>query len=243
MNQEELLLRLNNSPIKFHVELMKLHLREFKSFIQSSEEFIRQEMLTKGMNMQIDYMKEVNIIKYINEQLIKKYYGLQPLNDNEKINLIHLEEMMPSEPFIEAYLSFRKNSSVKKRYESILAYEKNGFIQPTFALNSKGYIYTSKPALTLPQNHLERYFDCDSFKFESLEKAMKAIENAKVDTEIITILMATVYYKNEKYKYEKEKRRQAILSLINKECDFMPLEDYYDEFTLSDLGCIRDYNF
>jgi hypothetical protein len=236
MNQEELLQRLNQTPIKLHVELMKLRLRDFNSTIQSTEEFIKREMQSKGMDIGKDFMKEANIIKYINQHLINKYKGYNAFDENKKIDLLELEERFPSEPFIIAYSYYRNCYSLKQRYEYILRHEKNGYIQPTFAINSKGNIYTSKPPLQLSQTHTKQSFDCDSFTFDSLEKATNAIKSAKEDTEIITVLKSTVYYRNNKYKQEKEKRRQDILKRIEEQCDFMPLEDYYDEFTLSDLG-------
>jgi hypothetical protein len=236
MNQEELLHRLNKTPIKLHFELMKLRLRDFNSTIQSTEEFIKREMDSKGIEIGKDFMKEINIIQYINQHLINRYKGYEALDEKKKIDPNVLEEMFPSEPFIIAYSYYRNCYSLKQRYEYIMRHEKNCSIQPTFAINSKGNIYTSKPPLQLTQTHLKQSFDCDSFTFDSLEKAMKAIANAKEDTEIITVLKSTVYYRNNKYKQEKEKRRQDILKMIEEQCDFMPLEAYYDEFTLEQLG-------
>jgi trans-2-enoyl-CoA reductase len=236
MNQDELLQRLNKTPIKLHVELMKLRLRDFNSTIQSTEEFIKREMQSKGMDIQKEFMKEANISKYINQHIINKYKGYEVLDENMKIDLHVLEEMFPSEPLIIAYSYYRNCYSLKQRYEYILRHEKNGYIQPIYAINSIGNIYTSKPPLQLSQTHLKQSFDCDSFTFDSLEKAIKAIKNAKEDTEIITVLKSTVYYRNNKYKHEKEKRRQDILKMIDEQCSFMPLEAYYDEFTLEELG-------
>lgn len=236
MTNNNLLQRLNTTPIKLHVELMKLHLQDFTFLIQSAETFIKEEMMKKGMLIGKKYMEEENIIKFINQFLIKNPKDQTFLFNNQRIDLALLKQIFPNEPFILAYSQFREYCSLKLRYESILKFENNGYIQPTFGINTKGNIYTFKPALLLPQSTLKQIFDCDSYTFSSLEKAMNAIENAKEDTEIITVLKSTVYFRNNKYKQEKEKRRHALIKFIEEQGAFILSDLYYEEFTLSELG-------
>ena len=127
------------------------------------------------------------------------------------------------------------NTSLRKRLEFLLKHVKDGYIQPTFAINSANSIYTSKPAIQIPHSDLAIYLDCDCHHFDSIEKAINAISKAKTGSEIITVIKKTVYFRTPKYFEEKERKRQEAIKVIN-EIDFIPLLSYYNEFELEYLG-------
>lgn len=235
---ESLLQLLNRTPLKINTKLMYLVLKEHDQAIKSAKEYIYHEMASAGMEINANSISERAVVDYCNQYLIKKYSQNKPyyFDAIEKFNVTAFQNHFPEEPLVNAYVIYRESLSLKRRYEDILKYEKNGYIQPTFAVNSALKIYASKPALQLPYADLALFLDCDFHYFETLEKAMKAVSNAKKDSEIITVIRTTVFYRNSCYKLEKEKRRQEIITMIESDLGFIPLEPYYEEFTLEELG-------
>ena len=215
---------------------MRIRLKEYDDTIRRAKEYIYDEMASVGIKVN-DYMSEKSVVNYCNQYLVKRFTQNKPyhFDDKQKFNLITLKELFPSESLINAYIAYRECLSLKKRFESILKHEKNGYIQPTFAINSAGSIYTAKPALLLPHSELALYLNCDYYHFDTLDKAMNAILNAKADSEIITVIKKTVYFRNKKYLAEKEKKRHEAIKVMN-ENDFIPLLSYYDEFDFEYLG-------
>ena len=238
MHVEDLLQQLNRTPLKVNTELLSLVLKDQDQIIKSAKEYIYHEMTSAGMKINENYISERAVVDYCNQYLIKKYSHNRPyyFDANEKFNAPDFQKHFPKEPLVNAYVELRESHSLKKRYEAILKHEKNGYIQPTFSVNSALKIYASKPALQLPYADLALFLDCDFHYFETLEKAMKAVSNAKKDSEIITVIRTTVFYRNSCYKLEKEKRRQEIITMIESDLGFIPLEPYYEEFTLEELG-------
>lgn len=238
MHVEVLLQQLNHTPLKINTKLMYLKLEEHDQDIKSAKEYIYHEMTSAGMKINENYISERAVVDYCNQYLIKKYSHNRPyyFDASEKFNVTDFQEHFPKEPLVNAYVMYRESYSLKKRYEAILKYEKNGYIQPIFSVNSAGSIYSSKPALQLPYADLALYLDCNFHHFETFEKALKAVSKAKEDSEIITVLRTTVFYRNFRYKQEKEKRRQEVITAIEAESPFMLLEPYYGEFTLEELG-------
>jgi len=216
MNYDQLLHHLNNTPIKINAKLMRISLKNYNDTITKAKEYIYDKMVSKEIKIDNNYLSEKSVVNYCNQFLVWRYDKNKPylLNNNEKFHPTTLQEHFPSESFVSAYIAYRECLSLKKRYEAILKHEKNGYIQPTFAINSAGSIYTSKPALPLRHQSLANYFDCNSHYFKTLDKAMEAIENAKEDSQIITVLKTTVYYRNSNYEQEKEQIKQAFLKEI-----------------------------
>lgn len=216
MNQSQLLHHLNNTPIKINAKLMQIKLREYEQTITRAKEYIRNKMASKGIGISNNCMSEQAVVNYCNEFLVWRFSQNKPYlyNDIEKFNLTTLQEHFPSEPFVNAYVAYRESLSLKKRYEAILKHERNGYVQPTFNINSAGSIYTSKPALLLPHHSLARYFDCNYHYFKTLDEAVNAIRNAKKDSYIVTVLKTTVYYRNSAYEQEKEKGKKTLLRKI-----------------------------
>lgn len=233
MNQEQLLQRLNSTPLKVNVKLMELKINEYDENIWRTKTRVKEEMEEVGISLDKDYMKDKYIIEYINICQINEYsdscfsYG--------KIDLNALKEAFPNDYLVNNYLKYRENTSLKKRLESLLKHVKDGSIQPTFAINSANSIYTSKPAIQIPHADLALYLDCDLHHFDSLEEAMNAISNAKADSEIITVIKKTVYFRTPKYYEEKERKRQEAIKVID-ELTFMPILSYCDELELEYLG-------
>lgn len=238
MHVDELLQQLNRTPLKVNSKLMYLVLNDHDQIIKSAKEYIYQEMASAGMKVNANSISERAVVDYCNQYLIKKYSHNRPyyFDTNEKFNASAFQEHFPKEPLVNAYVMYRESYSLKKRHEALLKYEKNGYIQPILAVNSASSVYASKPALQLPYADLALYLDCNFHHFETLEKAMKAISNAKEDSEIITVIRTTVFYRNSRYKQEKEKRRQEVITEIEAESPFMVLEPYYGEFILEELG-------
>lgn len=233
LNEEQLLHRLNNNPLKVNTKLMELKLLRYAQDIWRKNEFIKVDMKDGGMNVEQDYMQDHHIIEYIN--LLNADKNSESYFADGKLNLNILKEAFPSEPFVDTYLSYRKNVSLMKRLQSLLKHVKDGYIHPTFAINSANSIYTSKPAIQIPHADLALYLDCDFHHFNSIEEAMNAISKAKADSEIITVIKKTVYFRTPKYFEEKERKRQEAIKVIN-EIDFIPLLSYHDEFELEYLG-------
>ncbi|WP_035668577.1 hypothetical protein [Halalkalibacter akibai] len=216
MTYEMLLERLNNTPIKINPNLLNICIKNCKSTIENAEEFIRNEMISKGVKANTNFMSDSSIINYCNKFLISRYNHNKPytLEDKARINLNHLAEHFQGESFVIAYIEYRKWLLLKKKYEAILQHERDGSIQPKFAINSVGNVYTSKPSLTLPHQFLNSIFDCKSHHFNTIEEAMTAMDNAKESSEIITVINKTVYYRNENYEKEKEIDRQAFIKQV-----------------------------
>lgn len=237
MDHEQLLHRLNNTPIKINAPLMRIKLNETNEAIARAKKYLHYKLSSVGIEQGEDISDKI-VVTYCNRYLVKKLSPNKPyhMGNNEKFSLETLKEHFPNETIVNTYLELRECLSLKKRYEAILKHEKNGYIQPTFAINASGSIYTAKPALQLPYPELAQYFDCNHYYFNSLQEAVKAVTNAKEDSEIIAIVRTTVFYRNARSKQEKEKRRQEIITMIEAEPEFMPLEPYYEEFTLDDLG-------
>lgn len=104
-------------------------------------------------------------------------------------------------------------------------------------MNTAGKIYTSKPPLTLSHQYLCYYFDCKCYYFKTLEDATRAIDRAKESSKIITVLNATVYYRNANYEQEKEEAKQAFLQEYERNpYDFVPFFLNEHEFELEYLG-------
>ncbi|TSI02540.1 hypothetical protein [Lysinibacillus sp. BW-2-10] len=242
MDYEQVLHCLNNTRIKINTKLMQIKLKEYEDTITSATEYILDKMASVGIK-NIEHISEKSVVDYCNEYLVNTFTQNTPyhLNQNEQFNLIALKEHFPKESFVIAYLALREWLSLKKRYTSLLKHEKNGFIQPIFAVNSISSIYTAKPTLLLPHSDLALYLDCDCHHFNSLEEAMNVISNAKADSEIITVIKKTVYFRTPKYYEEKENKRQEAIKVMNR-IDFMPLFNYYDEFDLEylDLSYLLD---
>lgn len=233
MNEEQLLHHLNNNPLKVNTKLMELKLLRYAQDIWRKNEFIKVDMKEGGMKVEQGYMQDHHIIEYIN--LLYADKNSEPYFTNGKIDLKVLKEAFPSEPLVDTYFSYRKNVALMKRLQSLLKHVKDGYIQPTFAINSANSIYTSKPAIQIPHSDLAMYLDCDYYHFDSLKDAIKAISNKKADSQIVTVIKKTVYFRNQKYLDEKEKEQQEALKIIN-EIDFIPLCSYYDDFDLEYLG-------
>ena len=64
---------------------------------------------------------------------------------------------------------------------------------------------------------------------------MNAISKAKADSEIISVIKKTVYFRTPKYFEEKERKRQEAIEGINK-LDFIPIICYLSEVELEYLG-------
>lgn len=233
MNEEQLLQRLNHTTLAVNGNLIKLKIQDCHERMRFLEARIKDEMKLAGMRIGEDFMEERYIIEYINWYLLAK--DDDPLFLNGKINLNVLWDNFSNDSLIRSYLSYRKHNSRIKQKETLLKQIKDGCIQPKFAINSAGSVYTAKPSFQIPHSDLAYYFDCTYYHFDSLEKAMKAIANAKKDTEIVTVIKKTVYYRNTKYFEEKEKRRQELIKEAQKN-DFIPLICYSDECELEYLG-------
>lgn len=232
LNKDELLQYLNKTPIKLNIGLIKEHLAETTWIIKRDSQNIISEMKSKTIQVKGDFIKESAIIEFIENHLDS------PNNEyivNGRISLAKLETAFPCNPFVSTYLNYRRGISLKQKLELLLEHENNGTIQPSFFFNSADSIYT-KPALQIPYWSLAQYFDCDYYSFSSFKDLIRAVSNAKIDSEIITVIRKTVFYRNANYKKDKEKRRQKILKMIKEQYDFIPLESYYEEFTLEELG-------
>lgn len=236
MNYEQLLAQLNSTPIKIKTDLMKLKLRDHKDTLKSARKYIKEQMVLKGSKIEEIPLNNTSMIQFINQYVVDPLKGQKKLDPAQKISKQALKESYPESMFVYAYTLAIECYSLIKGYEIVLKHAKDGFIQPKFTF-SAGKIYTSSPSLQLPHSELSLFFDCDSYYFHSLEDARRAIENAKPDSQIITVNKTTIYYRNNRYEGEKEKRRQAILKEIGyDQYDFLPLDDYYGEFTLKELG-------
>lgn len=233
MNQDQLLHRLNNTPLKVNQKLMELKLLLYTQDIWRNNEFIKIDIKEGGMNVEQDYIQDHHIIEYIN--LLNADKNSKPYFADGKIDLNILKEAFPSEPFVDTYFSYRKNVSLMKRLQSLLKHVKDGCIHPTFAINSANSIYTFKPAIQISHSDLAMYLDCDYYHFHSLKDALKAISNKRAGSQIITVVKKTVYFRNQKYLEKMTKKRQEALKIIN-EIDFIPLCSYYDDFDLEYLG-------
>jgi hypothetical protein len=230
MDTNQLINFLNKTPIKVNTGLIKVYLSEHYMSMKQAEGHLLYEMLSKGF--ELDWK---NLNDSEKNRLINRYFQEQ-YSIRDQINFHELKKAFPEESDISTWLWYQKEQSLLKRHQLLLTHEKNGYIQPKFAINSAGSIYTAKPSLQLPYLTLSQFFDCDFLTFDSLSKATKAISNAKKDSEIISVIRTTVFYRNIYYKKEKEKRKQRIIEEISKEPDFMPLERSYDGFTLQQLG-------
>lgn len=233
MNKEQLLQRLNHTPLAVNENLIKLKIQDCHEWMQIPEGRVKDEMKLASMRVGEDFMEEKYIIEYINRYLLDKDDA--PLFLNGKINLNVIRDNFSNDSLINSYLYYRKYKSRIKQNETLLKQIKDGCIQPKFAINSAGSIYTAKPSLQIPHDDLACYFDCTYYHFDSLERAMKAIANAKKDTEIVTVIKKTVYYRNTKYFDEKEMRRQEVIKEAQNN-DFIPLICYSDECELEYLG-------
>ncbi|MDQ0216665.1 hypothetical protein J2S13_003139 [Oikeobacillus pervagus] len=213
MNQEKLLQRLNSIPLNVNVKLMELKLNEYLENIWRASEWVKIELESIGLSVDEDFMETKNIVRYIKEYLIVKYrdarYANGEIQDND------LREEFPNDFLLGNFIDYKANISLRKRLESLLKHVKDGYIQPTFAINSANSIYTSKPAIQIPHSDLALYLDCDLHHFDSLEEAMNAISNAKADSEIITVIKKTVYFRTPKYYEEKERKRQEAIKVID----------------------------
>jgi len=234
MNQEQLLQQLNSTPLNVNVKLMELMLEEYTYNLWWTSGQAKIELQSVGISVDKDFMETKNIVRYIQEYLIAKYGDARYANGEIQVN--ELREEFPNDFLLGNFIDYKANTSLRKRLESLLKHVKDGYILPTFAINSANSIYTFKPAIQIPHSDLAIYLDCDYFHFYSLEDAIRAISNKKADSQIITVIKKTVYYRNQKYLEKKEKKRQEALKIINELPEFMPLFSYYDDFDLEYLG-------
>lgn len=218
MNQEQLLQRLNSTPLNVNVKLMELMLGEYNynSWWTSSQ--VKIELQSVGISVDKHFMETKNIVRYIQEYLIAKYGDARYAN--REIQVDELGKEFPNDFILGDFNKYKANISLKKRFQSLLKHAKDEYIQP---------------AIQIPHYNLAMYLDCDYYHFDSLKDAIKAISNKKADSQIVTVIKKTVYFRNQKYLDKREKEQQEALKIIN-EIDFIPLCSYYDDFDLEYLG-------
>jgi hypothetical protein len=233
MNQEQLLQQLNGTPLNINVKLMELMLKEHHYNLWWASGQVKIELQSFSISVDKDFMETKNIVRYIQEYLIAKYGDARYAEGEIQVN--ELKEEFPNDYLLHNFFDYNTNTSLKIRLGSLLRHVKDGYIQPTFAINSANSIYTSKPAIQIPHSDLALYLDSDFHHFDSIEEAMNAISKAKADSEIITVIKKTVYFRTPKYYEEKERMRQEAIEEINN-LGFMPLISYMSEFELEFLG-------